>query len=292
MTSVFATSDPAASAPQLLSPAGVLILDGADAVAFAHAQFTSNVNELAVGAWQWSSWLDAQGRARCFFALLRTDATRLLAWLPLGDAAGMRAALARFVFRSKVALEAPSDWALHALPPSDLPGSMAARGFAAYRAGYALALPGPANRIAWLAPSADAAIDAEALTRWRTQDIAARLPLLTTESSGEFVPQALDLERLDAIRFDKGCYPGQEVAARLHFRGGNKRHLLRLAIDGAAPAPGTPIIADGTHTAGHVLYSTSLSATASEALAVVADANADSKNLATASGNSVRVIIE
>jgi len=30
------------------------------------------------------------------------------------------------------------------------------------------------------------------------------------------------------VRFDKGCYPGQEIAARLHFRGGNKRELVRL----------------------------------------------------------------
>ena len=278
------------SAAVRLGPAGLLTLDGADAIAFAHAQFTSNTNELAVGAWQWSAWLDAQGRARYFFALLRTDATRLLAWLPLGDAADMRTALARFVFRSKVILEAPADWALHALQSSDLPGPISSREFAAHGAGYALALPGAADRIAWLAPSVDTSIATDALVHWRAQDIAARLPLLTSESSGEFVPQALDLERLDAIRFDKGCYPGQEVAARLHFRGGNKRHLLRLAVDGASPAPGTPIIADATHTAGHVLYSSAISPSASEALAVVADADADSANLTTAIGSSIKII--
>ncbi len=105
------------------------------------------------------------------------------------------------------------------------------------------------------------------------------------------MPQALELERLDAIRFDKGCYPGQEVAARLHFRGGNKRHLLRLAIDGAAPQPGTPIIADLTRTAGLVLYSSALSANASDALAVVTDADAQSATLTTAAGNRAEIVL-
>jgi folate-binding protein YgfZ len=291
MTSVTTTSAPIASAPAATAPlplgaAEILVIEGADAIAFAQAQFTSGVAELAQGAWQWSAWLDAQGRARHFFALLRIDATRLLAWQPLGDAAGMRAALARFVFRSKVALDAPSGWALHALRSLDLPASANAREFSVHRDGYALAMPGTTDRIAWLAPSGAAAVAADALAEWRVQDIAARLPLLASASSGEFVPQALELERHDAIRFDKGCYPGQEVAARLHFRGGNKRRLLRLSIAGAPPAPAAQIIADGSHVAGQVLYAAPVSTQTSEALAVVADTYAEAANLTTSSGGS------
>jgi len=289
-TSVPIPSTPASRVPVPLGAAEILVIEGADAIAFAQAQFTSGVGELAQGAWQWSAWLDAQGRARHFFALLRIDAARLLAWQPLGDAAGMRAALARFVFRSKVALDAPSGWLLHALQPSDSPASTTVREFAAHRGGYALALPGTTDRIAWLAPSEAAAPAADALAAWRVQDIAARLPLLAPASSGEFVPQALELERIDAIRFDKGCYPGQEVAARLHFRGGNKRRLLRLSIAGAPPAPATQIIAGDAHVAGHVLYATSVSEHASEALAVFADTHAEAANLTTTSGSAASVM--
>jgi folate-binding protein YgfZ len=77
--------------------------------------------------------------------------------------------------------------------------------------------------------------------------------LLAPECSGEFVPQALGLEHLDAIRFDKGCYPGQEIAARLHFRGGNKRHAVRLQLDAIA-APGTPVQAPDGRPIGTLLY--------------------------------------
>jgi folate-binding protein YgfZ len=273
-----------------LGAAQILVIEGVDAIAFAQAQFTSSVGELAEGAWQWSAWLDAQGRARHFFALLRIDATHLLAWQPLGDAADMRAALARFMLRSKVVLDAPSGWVLHALQPSDLPASTPAHEFAVRGDGYAFAMPGTTNRIAWLAPSGAATAAPDALAEWRAQDIATRLPLLASASSGEFVPQALELERFDAIRFDKGCYPGQEVAARLHFRGGNKRHLLRLSIAGAPPAAAAQIVADGSHVAGQVLYATPVSAQMSEALAVVADAHAEAASLATASGSVASVI--
>ncbi|MEP7043649.1 MAG: folate-binding protein [Dokdonella sp.] len=278
---------------QRLCPAELLVLDGADAIAFAHAQFTSQVSALAIGSWQWSAWLDAQGRARHFFALLRMDATRLLAWLPLGNSADMHAALTRFVFRSKVTLDALPRWALHALQPSDLSESMSAQDFVAHEHGYALLQPGPTKRIAWLAPSDEHFVVVDALADWRLQDIAARLPLLTAESSGEFVPQALDLERFDAIRFDKGCYPGQEVAARLHFRGGNKRHLHRVTIAGAPPKSGTPIVAnDDGRAIGQVLYSSALSAHACEAIVVIANANGDGANFTTSTGSSVLVINE
>jgi hypothetical protein len=40
------------------------------------------------------------------------------------------------------------------------------------------------------------------------------------------------MERLGAVAFDKGCFPGQEIAARLHFLGGHKRHLHVARIDG------------------------------------------------------------
>jgi len=285
-------SSPATPVPVPLGAAEIVVIEGVDAITFAQAQFTSSVGELAVGTWHWSAWLDAQGRARHFFALLRIDATRLLVWQPLGDAADMRAALGRFVFRSKVVLEVSAGWALHALQSSSLPASMAAREFAVHRGGFALVMPGTTNRVAWLAPSVAATVTTDALAEWRVQDIAARLPLLASASSGEFVPQALELERLDAIRFDKGCYPGQEIAARLHFRGGNKRRLLRLSIAGAPPAPGTQIVADDDHAAGRVLYASSVSADASEALAVVADANAQAANLATESGSPAVVVIE
>ena len=42
----------------------------------------------------------------------------------------------------------------------------------------------------------------------------------------------MSMERLGAVAFDKGCFPGQEIAARLHFLGGHKRHLHAARVEG------------------------------------------------------------
>ena len=277
--------------PISLCPAEGLILEGADATAFAHAQFTSDVKSLVRGAWQWSAWLDAQGRVRFFFALIHAEPSRLLAWLPLGGAQAMRDALARFVMRAGVKIEICADWRLHALDQDDLAMAISdPQQIVPHAGGFAFALPGTNGRIAWLAPNDGSADTPEALNRWRQADIAAGLPLLAPSLAGAFVAQALDLERFAAIRFDKGCYPGQEIAARLHFRGGNKRHLQRLRVDGVAPLTGALILDDSGATVGQILYSARLSDDKSAALGVLPLLQGEPATvLVTANGTHVRL---
>jgi folate-binding protein YgfZ len=54
-------------------------------------------------------------------------------------------------------------------------------------------------------------------------------------TSEEFVAQMLNLDLLGAIALDKGCYTGQEVIARAHYRGRVKRRLQRFVT--SAPQP-------------------------------------------------------
>jgi folate-binding protein YgfZ len=53
-------------------------------------------------------------------------------------------------------------------------------------------------------------------------------PRFGLDLDGETIPQEANLDQLDAISFTKGCYTGQEVVARIHFRGHVNRHLRRL----------------------------------------------------------------
>jgi folate-binding protein YgfZ len=63
---------------------------------------------------------------------------------------------------------------------------------------------------------------------WRQLDIIAGLPQVYGATSEEFVAQMLNLDVIGAIAFDKGCYTGQEVIARAHYRGRVKRRLQRF----------------------------------------------------------------
>ncbi|MDB6042229.1 MAG: folate-binding protein [Gammaproteobacteria bacterium] len=100
----------------------------------------------------------------------------------------------------------------------------------------------PAQQTSPLAGVARADRDA-----WRRLDIAAGQPQIYAATSEEFVAQMLNLDALDAIAFDKGCYTGQEVIARAHYRGRVKRRLQRFVSRGALRlAPGdSSQLADG-----------------------------------------------
>lgn len=62
------------------------------------------------------------------------------------------------------------------------------------------------------------------------------IPWITTETTELFLPQALNLDCLNAINFKKGCYTGQEVIARLHYLGKNKRRMILCELTHANTA--------------------------------------------------------
>ncbi|VFP83245.1 tRNA-modifying protein YgfZ [Candidatus Erwinia haradaeae] len=65
--------------------------------------------------------------------------------------------------------------------------------------------------------------------QWMLLDIEAGLPIIETETSGQFIPQATNLQALNAINFKKGCYIGQEIVARSTLRNTNQRALYALS---------------------------------------------------------------
>lgn len=195
-------------------PAQCIEISGADARSFAQAQFAGDVHALQAGHWQWNAWLDAKGGVRALMHLADLGDGRLLALLRGGDAQALCADLQRFVLRARVSVEPSNGWYRHAGPPL-APGtiSMQADAF-----GF-----GHGDRSLWLKRGEAMANAAD--EDLRLADIRQGWPTLPP-GDHRFLPPALGLEHLGAVSFAKGCYPGQEIAARLHYRGG---HKLRLA---------------------------------------------------------------
>lgn len=106
---------------------------------------------------------------------------------------------------------------------------------------------------------------------WRVAGIRAGLPQVYPETHEAFVAQMLNLDRLGGISFEKGCYTGQEIIARTHFRGAIKRRMFRFEYTGEPPAPGTRVLAGEQH-AGDVV-----DAAGNELLAVITLAQADAE---------------
>jgi len=67
----------------------------------------------------------------------------------------------------------------------------------------------------------------------------------------QFTPHMLNLDLLDAISFDKGCYTGQEIVARTHYKGATKRRTLRFESE--SPVSEGDKVSDGQRDIGEVL---------------------------------------
>ncbi|MGF1726943.1 tRNA-modifying protein YgfZ [Photobacterium nomapromontoriensis] len=75
---------------------------------------------------------------------------------------------------------------------------------------------------------------------WDLYDIQAAIPRIEATTELTFIPQALNLQALDAISFKKGCYTGQETVARAKYRGINKRAMYIVS----GPAAHSPQAGD------------------------------------------------
>ena len=256
-------------------------------------------SDLTDGQWQWSAWLSAQGRVRAFFRLLRSSGERIILILNGGSAAALQTALVPYVLRSKVRLHVQSQRALGYFEPAELreaTGSVPQQqDFVETQSGIALAATGREPRwyVVENATAATAADDQpEALNRWRAADIAAGIVALDDTLRDRYLPAWIGLDRLGAVSVRKGCYPGQEIVARLHFKGGNKRWLHRVEFTAASlPAPGTALAAGADAQAGELLNAAWTSAGRGLALATLPNLGTDAVLTAAAlHGAAFRVV--
>lgn len=94
---------------------------------------------------------------------------------------------------------------------------------------------------------------------WQLLEIEQGFPLLSDSSSGQYVPQMLNLQAINGISFTKGCYLGQETVARMQYLGKNKRALFYLKSQLSQPLSNDDVIekqlGDNWRKAGDILAS-------------------------------------
>ena len=220
-----------------LSGHQLLSLDGPDAAAFAHAQFSSDVTALPVRHWQWSAWLSAKGRTIAVFQLIRVEEERIVLVLADGDADAIASQLQRFVFRRKVKIAVRED----RIVAGSFTAPEAASGAAIAVHGETLELDVGSDalpRTMRIAPldGHPASDDPGFALAWRQSDLRFGVPRLAADQREQWTPQQLGLDRLNGYSVKKGCYPGQEIVARTHFLGKAKRALQLLRVGDGTPS--------------------------------------------------------
>lgn len=89
---------------------------------------------------------------------------------------------------------------------------------------------------------------------WTSADIKAGLPMVYLQSKEQFTPQQLNLDIVGGVSFKKGCYPGQEVVARLHYLGKPSRRLFLAQLKTVdIPEPNLEVANESGEVAGHVV---------------------------------------
>lgn len=283
---------------------GVLAVSGSEAATFLNSQFSSDITALQPGDAMLTSYSDARGRVLATPCVL-AEAGQFLLLLPRERLAPIQQQLTKFKLRADVRIEDRSSdhTCLGIAGPAAASALESVLGALPAEAWDTLALPAggtlvrmPGARPRWLACA-----PAEALTplwnalegrvvtadsdAWHLLDIETGVPEVVDATAEHFVAQMLNLDRLGAIDFHKGCYPGQEVIARTHYLGRIKRrmHVLR-SQSGNVPAPGDTVYGDG-QSAGEVVTAAPHPEGGSIALAVLRlDATGSTLTLGDAAG--------
>lgn len=227
---------------------GTVLVSGADARSYLQGQLSLDLTSLTPTRLELACCNSAQGRVQAVTWLVeRSEGIVLL--LPASMVEATLQRLRKYVLRAKVKLEA-NPAALQAFQGAAL--SLPARSHVEERAISTIAWPGEPARVLLLAaadrfgelPAQDAA--------WHREDVLAGLPQVHPQTHEAFVAQMLNLDLLGGISFEKGCYTGQEIIARTHFRGTVKRRMLGFRAACVPPAPGTRVLSAGQH-AGDVV---------------------------------------
>jgi folate-binding protein YgfZ len=241
---------------------GLIRVSGRDARQFLHAQTTQRIDDLPPTESRLAAWLNAKGRVRALFHVV-PDAEAFWLVLLADEIESVVRGLSLFVLRADVKLEPAGEFAVASLlgPAASW---LAERGLELDA--HAVTVTDGAIVVRQGQERIDIIANPESLTRFGAdlapanrdafELVAVRqgLPAINAASREQYIPQMLNLERLGAVSFNKGCYPGQEIVARTQNLGAVKRRLGRFATGpGARPMVGDAVVAgDGEAQAGEV----------------------------------------
>jgi folate-binding protein YgfZ len=235
--------------PTRLDLLGTLLISGTDARNFLQGQLTADLDTLAQDNVVLAACNSPQGRVQAVVWMIeRAEGIALLCQRALIEQTAAR--LRRYVLRSKVTISTDSldvGVAGHALPAMPNGPAHVQTGTHSF-----VRLRGIENPLV-IAPVMELQEVSESASRQlHCNHLRAGLPQIYAQTHEQFVAQMLNLDVLGGISFTKGCYTGQEIIARTHYRGAIKRRMFRYSAACAPPAPGTRIL-EGDQHAGDVV---------------------------------------
>lgn len=231
----------------------VIEIKGADALEFLSSQFTNDLKKLRQNFSSLATWCSIKGRVLYSFRIWR-DQNSFILILPSVHTESFLKRLKMYILRAKVDPELLSDSCVSGLickeniaPNPDYPQydneyvKLEDRTF--------IKLPAPVSRYLIITTAKKSQTGTHEsttdLNQWQRLDIMAGIPEILPETSDKFLPQMLNMEHLGGLSFQKGCYPGQEIVARVKYRGELKKQLYKAVITTTCKVvPGMTLVSD------------------------------------------------
>ncbi len=226
----------------------VLSVSGADSAKFMQGQFTCNITDINEAAFRSGACCNPKGRMISSFNLAKQDENEYLLCLNDTLSEPTTAHLKKYMvfFKTSMApkpmvlagLKGPHAQALIKGVFAQCPDDDFSQ--VSHPLGLVIKLPFNAGFELWLQPESASTTINELLVesecklaspaRWPLNRIQHGLAQVTQSSIENFIPQMLNFGQAGAISFNKGCYTGQEIVARMQYLGKLKRHMYRAKV--------------------------------------------------------------
>jgi folate-binding protein YgfZ len=243
---------------------GLILVNGVDARDFLHNQLSNDIGFIDESHSQISSYSTPKGRLLGIFRVIQISNGYILITarsmvLPLMER------LYKYIVQAQVTLADASDFFArmtlqtdraevieHPLLPAE-PGAVLQNDSVI---SLQLEPLGPQQRYLIMCLSADEAIklwesfslqlQLAGFSSWRLADIKAGMPVIYPQTMEQFVLQMANLGVLNGVSFKKGCYPGQEIVARMQYLGKLKRRMFLARIEtDSLPLAGDELVTRG-----------------------------------------------
>ena len=281
-----------------LAQYGLIRFSGADAQAFLHNQLSCDVAALSGNKSTYGSYCTPKGRVLATFLLWRSGEDFFMQ-LPSSLREPIQKQLSKFILRSKVKAEDLSgDRVMIGIAGKDAAalaqraaGKLPGAAHEVVHAGGLTALRLPIDRYEIVAAKDKAqaifavlaqGAEKTAPDHWDWLDIRAGVPVILPATQEAFVPQMVNLDLIGGVSLTKGCYPGQEIVSRMHYRGTLKQRMyLAHIVGGDLPPPGEKLYSTdfGEQACGTIVNAARSPEGGHDVLAVIQIASAERGNV-------------
>ena len=252
---------------------GTLRVSGEEAQTFLQNLLSNDIREVSSTRAQLSSFNTAKGRVLATL-LIRRDGDDYLLQLPRALSEPMRKKLGMYVLRAKVKIADASDEIVSLglsgtnaqeilqgqfgdLPQLPLGLTVAAQA-SIIKIGdtrFQISTGVQHAQALWQALSRHA--QPVGSVCWDWLNIHSGIPVILPQTQEQFVAQMVNFDLVGGVSFKKGCYPGQEIVARMQYLGQLKRRMYLAHIDGAH-IDGTYLDSSDIPQAGDELFSANM----------------------------------